>query len=320
MISNFKKIYFAHRSWIITGILWSLPCVLSVMLVWEYKHFHVLVKEFSVLRNDYNSYLVAVKKTLDDGGGTDEEPFANLRGNCKVVSSQQESEESFDVVNRSTKYLKDCAYTFASKQKKSVAFWQHVIDLYDNGKKVQKNTKLKKRAIKHVRKRRARSIRLSEKKPVSYANLCCQQAIQKPVPKEALFDLPISRDQFWLSSPYGPRRNYGRWGFHYGIDMAAVRGVPVKAAGNGIVIEAKNSGYNGGYGKVVMIAHNGKFRTRYAHLDRVLVKVGQKVSAGMLIGKVGATGAVRARHGDGSHLHFEVIVFGKRLNPFYYLR
>jgi len=121
-----------------------------------------------------------------------------------------------------------------------------------------------------------------------------------------------------LSSLYGRRKNAnGSWGFHRAVDMAAVKGTPVKAAASGVVIEACN--VQKGYGKTIVIRHNNKYKTRYAHLNALHVTVGQKVRRGMHIGDVGDTGFVRKSGRDASHLHFELHVFGERVNPLYYL-
>ena len=100
--------------------------------------------------------------------------------------------------------------------------------------------------------------------------------------------------------------------YHYGIDMAALKGTPIKAAASGIVIE---SALHPGYGNYVLIVHNKKYKTRYAHLHKRKVQVGQKVKAGQIIGTVGDTGLVRKSGKDASHLHFEVYVFGQHVNP-----
>jgi murein DD-endopeptidase MepM/ murein hydrolase activator NlpD len=128
------------------------------------------------------------------------------------------------------------------------------------------------------------------------------------------FMWPIGRGNFWLSSRFGPRRKPGgAWGFHHGLDMAAVKGTPVKASADGVVIEAC---YLPGYGKTVLVAHGRKYRTRYDHLNAINVCVGQKVMQGCVVGRVGNTGEVRSSHGrDGTHLHFEVRALGKRVNP-----
>lgn len=87
-------------------------------------------------------------------------------------------------------------------------------------------------------------------------------------------------------------------------------------AAEGIVVEARNAT---GYGKTVVVAHSRKYRTRYAHLDKILVKPGQKVTRSDTIGRVGSTGYVRSKKGrDASHLHFEVYAFGKKVNPMYF--
>lgn len=141
----------------------------------------------------------------------------------------------------------------------------------------------------------------------------------KKLQREPVFILPVEKANFWISSLFGPRKKPdGSWGFHQGVDMAAIKGTPVKAAGAGVVIQAA---FMPGYGNTIVIAHNRKFKTRYAHLSVIKVHVGQHVEQGELIGKVGATGTVRkSKKGDGSHLHFEVHVFGKQQNPFYYLQ
>lgn len=145
----------------------------------------------------------------------------------------------------------------------------------------------------------------------------------RKLPYEHMFHWPIDRSNFWLSSRYGPRKNPGKyggskWGFHTGIDLAAPRGTQVMAAGTGTIVSAT---WTPGYGNTIVIEHDYKFRTRYAHLDKIAVHLGQKVNQGQYIGKVGSTGFVRKsrRGGDASHLHFEVYVYGKHDNPFYYL-
>ncbi|MEW5897753.1 MAG: peptidoglycan DD-metalloendopeptidase family protein [Bacillota bacterium] len=110
-----------------------------------------------------------------------------------------------------------------------------------------------------------------------------------------------------ISSPFGSR---GRE-FHPGIDLAAATGTPVAAAEAGRVVRA---GWYGGYGKCVDIDHGSGVVTRYAHLSAITVGVGARVSRGQLIGRVGSTG-----YATGPHLHFEVIVHGRPLNPLQFL-
>ena len=140
----------------------------------------------------------------------------------------------------------------------------------------------------------------------------------KRLQTQRIFRWPVHPKNFWLSSYYGPRTLHGRKGFHKGVDLAARTGTPVIAAAAGTIIEAK---YAPGYGNYVMIDHKNGYKTRYAHLSRIIAKVGQRVSLGQLIGKVGATGKVTKNKSSksASHLHFEVYRNGKHVNPFKYL-
>lgn len=133
------------------------------------------------------------------------------------------------------------------------------------------------------------------------------------------FMWPIDKSKFWISSFYGPRKKpNGQQGFHYGIDMAAVKHTPVIAAADGYVEQAYDDAIS--YGKTIVIKHGENLKTRYAHLQSILVKVGQKVVKGAVIGRVGDTGYVRKQGRDASHLHFEIYELGKRVNPLYFLQ
>ncbi|ANP74755.1 M23 family metallopeptidase [Cryobacterium arcticum] len=119
--------------------------------------------------------------------------------------------------------------------------------------------------------------------------------------------LPVSG---WISDNFGPRPDKpvaGVGAFHYGTDLAAGCGVPVKAATGGTVIY---SGYLGSYGNWVLIDHGNGVQTGYAHNSEILVSNGQQVSAGQTISLVGTTGA-----SSGCHLHFETRVDGARIDP-----
>ena len=99
--------------------------------------------------------------------------------------------------------------------------------------------------------------------------------------------------------------------YHPGIDFKGHTGDPVKCTANGKVVSA---GWNGGYGNCIVIKHIGGFETVYGHLSRIGVNVGQEVSVGDVIGKVGSTG-----HSTGAHLHYEVRKNGKPVNPVKFL-
>jgi murein DD-endopeptidase MepM/ murein hydrolase activator NlpD len=118
---------------------------------------------------------------------------------------------------------------------------------------------------------------------------------------------PVAGD---VSSGYGVRRDpfaRRRHKKHNGVDLRAERGVPVHAAGPGMVAEAKRMR---GYGRVVYVDHGGGVQTRYAHLQKINVKEGQFVGPGQLVGKVGSSG-----RSTGPHLHFEVRENGRPVAP-----
>ena len=98
----------------------------------------------------------------------------------------------------------------------------------------------------------------------------------------------------------GAKRTQGIHGYN-GVDLGAPIGTGVRAAAGGVVILARTSGYNGGYGKYVVIKHGNGTQTLYAHLSSVAVTSGESVSQGQTIGGVGNTG-----RSTGPHLHFEV--------------
>jgi murein DD-endopeptidase MepM/ murein hydrolase activator NlpD len=111
------------------------------------------------------------------------------------------------------------------------------------------------------------------------------------------------------TSSYGYRRDpfTRRRKLHKGVDYRAPRGTPVVAAGPGVVRVARRKS---GYGRVVMIDHGQGVQTRYAHLQRIEVDAGERVSPGMLIGTVGSTGRA-----TGPHLHFELRIDGEAYDP-----
>jgi len=132
-----------------------------------------------------------------------------------------------------------------------------------------------------------------------------------------LFTWPIAPDSFWISSKFGPRKRLnGTDGFHNGIDLAAFKGTPVRAPRSGIVLQAC---YVSGYGKMIVIQHGKRFKTRYAHLHTIHVHPGDTVKRGCLIGQVGDTGFIRKEGRDGSHLHFELYDHEKRVDPVQFL-
>jgi len=135
------------------------------------------------------------------------------------------------------------------------------------------------------------------------------QAIER---RSSTFIWPIEPSKFWLSSLFGPRKSSNGCRFHRGIDMASPRGTPVRAAASGRVIEARRTA---GYGNTIVINHADRCKTRYAHLEQLLAKTGQRVKQGEIIGTVGDTGFTISAGKEGTHLHFELHSWGKLVNP-----
>ena len=126
--------------------------------------------------------------------------------------------------------------------------------------------------------------------------------------KKALMKTPINGAR--LSSPFGMRKHPidGFNKMHRGTDFAAPTGTPIMASGTGTI---KKAGWCGGGGNCVVIRHNSTYETVYAHMSKFArgIKKGIKVKQGQTIGYVGSTGK-----STGPHLHYEVIINGKRVN------
>ena len=126
--------------------------------------------------------------------------------------------------------------------------------------------------------------------------------------KKALMKTPINGAR--LSSPFGMRKHPidGFNKMHRGTDFAAPMGAPIMASGDGVV---KKAAWCGGGGNCVVIRHNSTYQTVYAHMSKFAkgIRSGIRVKQGQIIGYVGSTGK-----STGPHLHYEVIVNGKKIN------
>ncbi len=125
---------------------------------------------------------------------------------------------------------------------------------------------------------------------------------------------PVSAGAVRQTSGFGMRRHplTGRNTMHNGLDWAGPRGTPISATADGVV---KQAGRQGGYGNLVIIQHEFGIETYYAHLTSIDVRAGQRVSRGQRIGGMGTTGA-----STGVHLHYEVRINGRPVNPITYIR
>ncbi|MBA7505466.1 hypothetical protein ES706_04133 [subsurface metagenome] len=117
----------------------------------------------------------------------------------------------------------------------------------------------------------------------------------------------VSSGYGWRIHPLTAKRH-----FHYGIDIANLKGTPVRATADGRVVLA---GWQGTYGRIVIIDHGHGFSTRYAHNSTILVKPREKVKRGQIIALMGSTG-----RSTGPHLLYEVWYQGKPVNPLLYVK
>lgn len=134
--------------------------------------------------------------------------------------------------------------------------------------------------------------------------------------EQGVLSIPSARpvEGMSLTSGFGVRSDPFRRGaaMHAGIDLAGPMGTPIYATADGVV---SYSGWMRGYGNLIEIAHGKAVETRYGHLSKTLVKSNMRVKRGQLIGLMGSTG-----RSTGSHLHYEVRLDGRAVNPVPYLQ
>nr|PZN37257.1 MAG: hypothetical protein DIU70_12990 [Bacillota bacterium] len=154
--------------------------------------------------------------------------------------------------------------------------------------------------MKHESEERYGSLEASAEALAEHVEYLAHRPRGLPVPGE------ITSDYGWRRSPISGRRHW-----HGGIDIAANYGDPVRATADGVVVFA--GWLQGGYGWTVKIDHGYGFQTLYAHNQRLLVRVGDRVRRGDVIARVGSSGA-----STGPHVHYEVHLWGQRVNPLDY--
>ena len=268
---------------IVTGLFIMMVMVVTLLCI-EYQFFIEQTIKLRKIKREYRQHVLHVKQML---GTYIHTPSKESYGVAMIRSA-----EELLRVNRSSTYLKKSSVSYAKRYNTDlVSFYRQPelwLDYTDEQLMAQQPMAL-----------------LGEDIHISVADVLA-------------FIWPIDKTKFWLSSFFGPRKQpNGRDRFHYGIDMAALKGTPVYVAADGKVEQAYNDFT--GYGNTIVVKHNGTYKTRYAHLDMMLVEAGQDVQAGTIIGRVGDTGNVRKQGRDASHLHFEVYALGKRVNPLYFL-
>jgi len=300
----------------------AFAAMVFVLLVAEYRALNSTAEQVLQLKEEYRSYVMALKRALrektreaekDEKGEVKKNSIAeeNDKEEAAFLSTQpladsEFPQQTFLVVNRDPRYLRAGAVEFGKKYNMDKV----LATMFDTEQwQEQAPRKRAKLARRRARRARQNSIQGAPARAVLFE----KEPMIAKADRDFLFSSPIEKSKYWLSSPFGPRRVGKRtWKFHYGVDMACPQGTPVYAAASGIVVE---SFYHNGWGNCIVILHNHKYKTRYAHLHTRHVKAGQEVSRGKVIGLVGSTGAVRSHGSDASHLHFEVYSYGRRVNP-----
>lgn len=271
------------------GVLLMLTAGIAGMLLIQYRYYKQETQELEQVKEAYYQHVEMLKRSL----------------NATLIDASEEPESEEDKKKNELEepYLE---VTTQDIQKRGIDFE------FINSEEEQLLREIKQRSknskIKSIQKKKI------TKKPLPKI---IAKSVRYAPHRDFVFEWPINLSKFWLSSLYGPRQlSNGKVSFHHAIDMAALRGTPVKAAASGRVTFAQ---YISGYGNCVLIEHNSRYKTRYAHLDSITVAVGQAVYVGEQIGTVGDTGYVRSSGRDASHLHFEVYQDGQRVNPLKFL-
>jgi len=333
---------------VLFGFFSSIMIVLMILLFVEYRFFCAQTTEMIALKQQYAQYVDVLTKKINGDGidgaqevleEMDEREIVNstipssmffdgdpdwneVEIGVKEIMAAEASDgpddddeyvdDSFVVINRHPDYLKQSTLDYMQSEDLNALMTAIDVDRWSDYEVPSFVPQPKKPSF-----AKASADRQSVRKPVIVPKKETKIiAMRRPI-KDCGFIWPIDADKFWLSSLFGPRKRIdGTWGFHHGVDMAAVKGTIVKAVRAGTITEAS---FQTGYGNTVVVQHTENIKTRYAHLHTIRVCVGQKIKQGAIVGTVGETGFIRKKGKDGSHLHFEVYERGKRVNPMHCL-
>lgn len=138
-------------------------------------------------------------------------------------------------------------------------------------------------------------------------------AVRYYQPSRQFVAAPRGGNYIWPTASYRITQ-YMTWR-HFGLDIGNRSGEPIYASADGEVVISSQGKWNGGYGNQVVIDHGNGVQTRYAHNSYNLVKVGDRVTQGQPIAAIGSTG-----RSSGPHVHFEIMIEGRRENPLNYLK
>jgi murein DD-endopeptidase MepM/ murein hydrolase activator NlpD len=310
-----KKIYINFEKKIFL-FLASAMMILCMILCIQYFALMTEIKKMILVKGQYYNYLEMVKKIIQ------EKNCDTVIDDSDVISDKENEDKDIDK-NISQELLLDVLQV--DRVALSLDEEDSIDERDEDVQKFQFISLEDEKQLKDLRKHTRQVVlaRKKSKRKHTQMSLGVQQIAQlqknssRQISQDFTFHWPVDLHHFWLSSLFGARKKAnGAPGFHYGIDLAAIKGTPVKAAAGGIVIQAQ---YVPGYGNNILIQHNIYYRTRYAHLNKMYVTVGQKIIQGQKIGAVGDSGSVRKSGRDASHLHFEIYHNGSHVNPLRYL-
>lgn len=302
---NFEKILFLFLSFV-------LSC-LFVVLVMQYNFFTTEAEKMILVRQEYQQAIGMLKQTIQsensDEVTDDLDSLDEIKNEIDAKDSEQNIALSLEDIDDELQQTKEDAQEEVEELEEEESKEFQFISAEDEKqlKDLRKQTRQKVQTRKKIKNKP-----LAQKQIKQLKKTTQQKSIQ-----DFTFHWPLELHHFWISSLFGARKKAnGTPGFHYGIDLAAMKGTAVKAAAAGVVIQAQ---YLPGYGNNILIQHNKYYRTRYAHLHTMNVSEGQTIAIGQKIGTVGATGSVRKSGRDASHLHFEIYHNGSHVNPLRYL-
>ncbi len=296
-------------------LLSGATAIICVLLCMQYFNFSTEIKKMQQVKQEYHHHLAMLKKVIQDKNYdvvTDDldtlEETKEDKNDDKQVTVEIVLETPINLVVASLDDQDTIDEQDEEPDKFEFISAQDEKQLKDLRKETRQAVVARKKAKQQPKKQNSLGAK-------QIAQL--QKNISKQTTQDFVFHWPLELHSFWLSSLFGARKKAnGQPGFHKGVDMAAMKGTPVKAAAAGTVVQAQ---YLPGYGNNILIQHNKYYRTRYAHLNRIHVSVGQKVTQGQKIGAVGDSGSVRKSGRDASHLHFEIYHNGSHVNPLRYL-
>jgi murein DD-endopeptidase MepM/ murein hydrolase activator NlpD len=288
-MNNQKTIFFL----IYAGLL-ALTLFLTTILFLEYSYFKREAYELSQVKEAYYQHVDMLKRSLNASMVDTEQEETEAESEKKKINDSDQYTIDFEI--EAEPEVKSKFQIISEEEDRQLKQIRQRIHSVEKPKKiVSRKKRVNRKIISNISRRSNRYVDTKDYK----------------------FSWPIDLQNFWLSSLFGPRkRPNGQVEFHHAIDMAACKGTPVKAAASGKVTIAYALP---GYGNCVMIEHNSRYKTRYAHLHKIYVQVGQYVQEGQEIASVGDTGLVRKSGRDASHLHFEIHQDGSRVNPLAFL-